>query len=59
MCQWPGCGRLHSDTSLLVADHRTPHRGVAALFWSEDNLWTLCSHCHASLKQSEERRGDV
>lgn len=57
-CQWRGCGRVVADTSQLVADHREPHRGDEALFWSEDNLWTLCKPCHDSAKQREERRGD-
>lgn len=56
-CQWPGCGRVEGNTSLLVADHRQAHRGDEALFWSVANLWTLCKSCHDSLKQREERRG--
>jgi 5-methylcytosine-specific restriction endonuclease McrA len=52
-CQMCGC--LGSDTSRLVADHRTPHRGDATLFWDEANLWTLCkTPCHDSVKQREE-----
>lgn len=50
------CGRLEADTSKLVADHRQPHRGVAALFWDVLNLWTLCETCHSSAKQREEAR---
>ena len=57
-CQWRGCGRVVADTSQLVADHREPHRGDEALFWDEENLWTLCKPCHDSTKQREERRGD-
>ena len=40
----------------LVCDHKTAHRGDPALFWSEANLWCICSHCHNSVKQREERR---
>jgi 5-methylcytosine-specific restriction protein A len=54
-CQRPGCGRLEADTSLLVADHRKPHRGDPGLFWDEQNLWCLCKTCHDSVKQAEER----
>ncbi|NYT43118.1 HNH endonuclease [Sphingomonas sp. R-74633] len=50
------CGLLVADTSKLVADHRKPHRGLAALFWDFANLWTLCDHCHSSVKQREEGR---
>lgn len=53
-CQWPGCGRVTGDTSQLVADHRRPHRGDAALFWDEDNLETLCKPCHDGPKQRAE-----
>ncbi|RIA37487.1 HNH endonuclease [Hephaestia caeni] len=49
------CQRIEGDTSKLVADHRTPHRGDAALFWDESNLWTLCASCHSGAKQREER----
>ena len=55
-CQMAGCGRALSDTSKLVADHKIPHRGDPALFWDETNLQTLCTWCHSSLKQAEERR---
>lgn len=57
-CQWPGCGHLEGDTALLVADHRTPHRGDPALFWDATNLWTLCKPCHDRLKQREERAAE-
>jgi 5-methylcytosine-specific restriction enzyme A len=53
-CQREGCGRIEHDTSKLVADHRTPHRGDPALFWSERNLLTLCAACHSGAKQAEE-----
>jgi 5-methylcytosine-specific restriction protein A len=54
-CQMPGCGKVESDTSQLVADHKTPHRGDEALFWDDQNLWCLCKTCHDSAKQREER----
>lgn len=56
-CQWPGCGHVEGNTSLLVADHRQPHRGDEALFWDEDNLWTLCKPHHDGAKQKAERGG--
>ncbi len=55
-CQRQACGRIEGNTSLLVADHRTPHRGDPALFWDEANLQTLCKDCHDRDKQREERR---
>ncbi|SLN36704.1 HNH endonuclease [Aquimixticola soesokkakensis] len=51
------CGRLEADTSLLVADHITPHRGSEELFWDEQNLQCLCKRCHDTVKQREEKRG--
>lgn len=56
-CQMQGCGRMIADTSKLVADHKTPHRGDPRLFWDEDNVHTLCTWCHSSLKQAEEKAG--
>jgi 5-methylcytosine-specific restriction endonuclease McrA len=55
-CQHPTCGLIQSDTSQLVADHVTPHRGNPHLFWSESNIQTLCKPCHDSLKQAAEKR---
>ncbi|MFD1951881.1 HNH endonuclease [Sphingomonas arantia] len=53
-CQWPGCGRIEADTSLLVADHRRPHRGDERLFWDERNLQCLCKPCHDGPKARAE-----
>lgn len=54
-CQRPGCGRVEGNTSLLVADHREPHRGNERMFWDEHNLWTLCKPCHDQWKQKVEQ----
>lgn len=51
------CGRIEGNTSQLVADHITPHRGNEALFWDETQIQCLCKSCHDSTKQSMERRG--
>jgi len=56
LCQM--CKRTEGDTSQLVADHKRPHRGDAALFWDASNVWCLCKPCHDSAKQREERQGD-
>jgi 5-methylcytosine-specific restriction endonuclease McrA len=57
-CQWPGCGRVEGNTSLLVADHVVPHRGDERLFWNCTNLQTLCKPCHDGPKaRVEARRG--
>lgn len=48
------CRVCHSDTSRLVADHITPHRGDEALFWEAGNLQCLCATCHNTAKQRAE-----
>ena len=54
-CQRRECGRLVGDTSQLVCNHKTPHRGDERLFWDEDNLETQCKPCHDSVTQREEQ----
>jgi 5-methylcytosine-specific restriction protein A len=49
------CSRIEANTSMLVADHKEPHRGSASLFWDEENLQCLCKGCHDSIKQAEEQ----
>lgn len=39
-----------------VVDHKTPHRGDKRLFWLRSNWQALCTPCHSSRKQREERR---
>ena len=34
------CQRLEHNTSLLVADHKIPHKGDITLFWADGNVWT-------------------
>jgi 5-methylcytosine-specific restriction endonuclease McrA len=40
-----------------VANHKRPHRGDRALFFSAGNLQSVCKACHDGDVQSEERRG--
>lgn len=47
---WCACG-----AAATLVDHKTPHRGNDALFWDRTNWQPLCTHCHNSLKQREER----
>ena len=51
------CGTIEADTSKLVADHRSPHRGDRALFFDRKNLMCLCQNCHSGRKQSLEKSG--
>jgi len=46
--------RMCRQPATLV-DHVLPHRGNKRLFWNKANWQPLCTHCHASRKQSIER----
>jgi len=50
----PRCARCGAPAT--VVDHVTPHRGDMKLFWQRSNWQPLCTRCHSSTKQSEERR---
>lgn len=50
---YPTCKRC-GDTATTV-DHVIPHKGNARLFWDRTNWQPLCTPCHNSAKQSEER----
>ena len=52
------CGRV-ADSPGMVADHVTPHRGNAAMFWDRGNLQALCKGCHDGAKQRAEREWGV
>lgn len=50
----------HSDcrmcaNSATTIDHIIPHRGDRALFWNGNNWQPLCTPCHNSVKQRQER----
>ncbi len=49
-CAWPGCGKPAE-----VVDHIQAHRGDPKLFWSRSNWQPLCTSCHNSKKQKQER----
>nr|WP_274517359.1 HNH endonuclease signature motif containing protein [Chromobacterium haemolyticum] len=39
-----------------VVDHIEPHQGDQAKFWDKTNWQALCTPCHSSEKQRQERR---
>lgn len=39
-----------------VVDHKTPHRGDAALFWDSGNLWSVCKWDHDTTCAAIEAR---
>lgn len=50
VCAAPGCTSLAT-----LVDHIIPHKGDTALFWDRANWQPLCTHCHNSTKQRQER----
>lgn len=53
LCRY--CLREERITASTIVDHIVPHRGDPVLFWDESNWQALCSTCHNSIKQSEEK----
>lgn len=45
------CGRVAT-----LVDHIRPHRGDRSIFWDRNNWQALCTSCHSSGKQRDERR---
>lgn len=39
-----------------VVDHKIPHKGDPGKFWNRNNWAALCTSCHSSAKQRQERR---
>ena len=52
------CRKRGKTTAATVADHVTPHRGDADLFWHGE-LQSLCASCHSRAKQALEAGGRV
>ncbi len=50
----PVCIRCGAPAALV--DHIRPHKGNPDLFWDKANWQPLCTPCHNSAKQAEERR---
>jgi 5-methylcytosine-specific restriction endonuclease McrA len=53
------CLKLGRISNATIADHIKPHKGNESLFYSPDNLQSLCKHCHDSVKQQQEKSGIV
>jgi 5-methylcytosine-specific restriction endonuclease McrA len=51
---YPYCRKCGNPATTV--DHIFPHRGDRALFWNRSNWQPLCTRCHNSLKQRQERR---
>lgn len=49
------CGGKYPAPDSPVVNHKQPHRGNEALFWSEDNLETVSKEVHDSAIQREEQ----
>jgi 5-methylcytosine-specific restriction protein A len=48
LCECPDCqaGKLRAKFATTV-DHREPHRGSEALFWSRSNWQAMSASCHS------------
>lgn len=53
------CVRMGDVVEATVVHHRIAHRGDLRLFWSSDNLQSLCAPCHDGEAQHEERTGQA
>jgi len=53
------CLQLDNVEPATVVDHITPHKGDPNLFWSPDNLQSLCAPHHDRHKQLIERGHDI
>ncbi|WP_127559071.1 HNH endonuclease [Nioella ostreopsis] len=53
VCATPRCGAIAD-----LVDHIIPHKGDKDLFWDRSNWQPLCTHCHNSVKQRQERSGE-
>ena len=51
------CLRIGHDTAATVVDHIQPHKGDVELFWSVENLQSLCAPCHSAAKKIQENYG--
>lgn len=51
------CQQMGKVQEANIVDHRIPHKGDTALFYSAGNLQSLCKHCHDSHKQRQEVTG--
>lgn len=49
----PYCGMCGNPATTV--DHIVRHRGDCALFWNPRNWQPLCTRCHNSTKQRQER----
>ena len=51
------CTQMGRDTAANTVDHVLPHHGNPVIFWDENNLQSLCTKCHNSVKKNEEIHG--
>jgi 5-methylcytosine-specific restriction protein A len=55
-CECDACAALPLPRLASVVDHRTPHRGEAALFFAWDNLQSMAKRCHDAKTAGEMNR---
>lgn len=53
------CQDMGKTTPATVVDHTVPHKGDESLFFDPGNLGSMCKLCHDSVKQREEKTGQI
>lgn len=53
------CAARNRVTPATVVDHIKPHKGDKSLFYSPENLQSLCKRCHDAVKQALEKTGSL
>ena len=53
------CDRMGRVTPATLVDHVVPVRKDKSRAFDQENLQSLCYHCHNSIKQKEERGDEL
>lgn len=53
------CEEQGRTKASCVVDHIEPHKGDMDLFWRRSNWQALCKTCHDSVKQAQEKSGNL
>jgi hypothetical protein len=61
VCEQTGMALVgkHPAPNSPVVDHRAPHRGDRDRFFDRQNLQAVSKAWHDSVKQAQEKRGDI
>ena len=51
------CGKANLETPATIVHHKIEHKGDETLFWSWDNLESVCPSCHSGHIRVSEHVG--